>query len=192
MRRRGIVKAAAWATPAIIVSTAVPAVASSTRAALAFGDSAYIVSACGRLQNVTVHVTTDGAARSGVSVTVTLPSGFTFSGGATSFTAGTNAAGVIVVPEIAVPATPGEVTIQAAATALGLMASVKLTVQPGGGNAYVAVRDGSSSIASVVGVPAGSTPVWGRWFLTPDAHVVDGLSGTVVLSDVAAVSSGFL
>ncbi|ODA90193.1 hypothetical protein ATY41_10910 [Leifsonia xyli subsp. xyli] len=88
MGRRGIVRAAAWATPAIVASTALPAVASSTRHALAFGNSAHTASACGRLQNVTVHVTTNGAAASNVSVTVTLPSGFTFRGGAASFTDG--------------------------------------------------------------------------------------------------------
>ncbi|PPG40323.1 hypothetical protein C5C20_11950 [Rathayibacter rathayi] len=127
--RRTLVKGAAWAVPAVAVTTATPAAAASGSPTLAFTRSSYSGTACGTISGVQVKRTTDGTtADPGRSVTVKLADGYTFAGGTTSYTGTTGSDGLITLPDISVPARGGKSTF--AATSNALSASAPVSADP--------------------------------------------------------------
>ncbi|KZX19835.1 hypothetical protein [Rathayibacter tanaceti] len=115
MHRRTLVKGAAWTIPVVAMATATPAAAASVTPTLAFVNGPYTVDSCGKLNNVTLRLTTDGTtADPSKPVTVTLPAGFTWADGSSaprSFTTDSN--GRVVLPTITPTQRPGDFPISA-------------------------------------------------------------------------------
>lgn len=128
-----------------------------------------------------VTVTDNGSPKAGTAVTVSLSNGWTFSSGAATNTATTDASGVAGFLNIDVPAGGGTTT--ATATASGtptVSASLSGTATTSG-----VVLD-SGSVSRTTTVPAGSTPVAGSLYLSSDARLIDASSGGVCATNVEA------
>ncbi|KQQ06288.1 MULTISPECIES: hypothetical protein [unclassified Rathayibacter] len=169
IQRRTIVAGAAWTIPVIATALAAPSAAASPNApTLAFTQSSYTATGCGTLTGVQVRRTTDGStADAGESVTVTLPAGYTINGSST-YTGTTDAAGLITLPPISVPATGGTATFTASSDALNASASVTSTVADG-----LAFQTSSANgyVVGASGVPSGSTPIGWNSYLTSNGEV---------------------
>lgn len=114
VRRRTIVAGAAWSVPAVLLTAATPAFATSGRS-LAFGQSGYTGAGCSSITGATVAVTHNSTPEAGVSVTVTLSDGYTFSGGADTFTGISDGSGMVNIAPINVPSLAPKSTLVALA-----------------------------------------------------------------------------
>ncbi|AND17346.1 hypothetical protein [Rathayibacter tritici] len=147
--RRTLVKGAAWAVPAVAVTTATPAAAASGSPTLAFTRSSYSGTACGTITGVQVKRTTDGTtADPGRSVTVKLADGYTFADGKTSYTGTTGSDGLITLPDISVPARGGKSTF--AATSDSLSASAPVSADPSADSGLYVYDAGSGQTSGPV------------------------------------------
>ena len=168
VQRRHLIHGAAWSVPVIMMATTVPAYAASGKAvALAFNQPTYTAKGCTTITGATVTATVDqGVPQAGVSVSVLLPSGYTFPGGSTTYTGVTNGSGVLTVPAITTPASGGTTTLTALAAASGTTLSATATSQANvtpGISGYAATN--ASQGSKFGSVPVGAVPLGSSYFL---------------------------
>lgn len=168
IERRHLIHGAAWSVPVIMMATTVPAYAASGKAvALAFNQPTYTAKGCKTITGATVTATVDqGVPQAGVSVSVLLPSGYTFPGGSTTYTGVTNGSGVLTVPAITTPATGGKTTLTALAAASGTTLTATATSQANvtpGISGYAATNASQGSVFA--SVPVGAVPLGSSYFL---------------------------
>lgn len=179
--RRTVLIGSAWAVPAIALTTASPAFASSNTA-LAFSRSTYRGATCATITGVRITAMQGATAQAGISVTASLSGGYTFADGGTTSTGTTGSDGSMTLADIKVPASGGTATVSATSSGATTTSAFLRSVEP---SAAVYVQNGTSSTSS--DVPSGSTPVGGSLYVTPNADLIDAADGGKVLSaDVAA------
>ncbi|MCJ1695505.1 hypothetical protein MT349_06900 [Rathayibacter caricis] len=153
IQRRTIVAGASWSIPVVATAIGAPlAAASNTGATLAFTNGPYSVAACGTLKDVVIRATTNGTTpvTEGTPITVTLPSGLTWSNGDSGsriVPADTN--GEAVLSGLKGTASAGTRTISASTADATTTAPVSVLSSP------TAVTDGFGN--TVTGIPAGAT-----------------------------------
>ncbi|MGB4136926.1 MAG: Cys-Gln thioester bond-forming surface protein [Microbacterium sp.] len=126
--RRTIVKGAAWSVPVVAAAVAVPMAAAASGDGVT-GTSPVPSGVCSPVGDFTVSVTDNGVPAAGVAVTVTLPGGFTWPGGATgakTFT--TNSQGQVNVTGVTGPSKPGTYYVQASITTNGVTTSAQIPI----------------------------------------------------------------
>lgn len=156
--RRTILHGAAWSVPAIALVTAVPAYAQSGKT-LSFSSASFTGPACGTITDATVRAASGGAPASGVNVALSLSGGFTFDGGGSSATVVTGSDGSVSCGTIHVPAAGTSGTLSASsADASGASAGL--------GSADAQVFTSPRGLATVSGIPVGSTPLTRDFFLS--------------------------
>jgi hypothetical protein len=142
--RRTVLLGAAWSVPVISASIATPLAAASTpELELTFVDGPYQAIACGPLDDIVVRATNGGAPAAGEPITVTLPTGLTWSDGTTA-------------PRTLVSDTNGEVVLS------GVLAG------NANGNYALGATSGPASAASnaeVQGADRGVVSTFGGMFL---------------------------
>jgi hypothetical protein len=185
VNRRTIVQGAAWSIPVVAVAVGAPLAAASPAPTLTFTNGPYTVDACGTLDNVTLHATTDGTSpNAGDLVTISLPTGLTFADGSTTKIFTTDAGGNITLTGIRVSGTArgGAIT----ATDSTSTATTAVTVTPTGG-AFIY----NNGTISQTPVPAGSTPVTYNTFVDASGNlwvngalVASGLDPAKVIGDM--------
>lgn len=112
--RRTIVKGAAWSVPVIAAAMAVPMASASGEGIT--GTSPIPSGACSPVGDFTVSVTTNGSATAGALVSVTLPSGLSWAGGASNpKTFITDASGTATITGVVGPSKPGTYVVVASA-----------------------------------------------------------------------------
>ncbi|MDN4641618.1 hypothetical protein QCD70_15300, partial [Agreia sp. PsM10] len=158
IQRRTIIAGAAWTIPVVAVAVGAPLAAASPSPTLAFTNGPYDVAACGTLKDVTLLLTANGTTPDpGKIVTVTLPSGLTWSDGTTNpKVLTTDANGNITLSGIKAKGAAGNVSI-AATSSTGPQTSAVVTVTAATSNAYNAT-DKSAGVLRP-NVPANSTPI---------------------------------
>lgn len=179
--RRTVIRTAAWAAPAVSLAAAAPAFAVSGTPTLTFTQPAYAGTACDSITGVQVQATTNGTATvAGTSVEVTLQDGYTFPNGSSTYTGVTNAAGVVALPAVSVPAWGGGSVFSATTGALSTTAAVSAPAGPG--TAYY--RNQFGTVAAYQQVPKGATAVGHAAFLTAAGELYVG--NTLVASGVSS------
>ncbi|WP_424936370.1 MULTISPECIES: hypothetical protein [Bacteria] len=164
IRRRTIVKGAAWSVPVIAVAAALPSAAASVQELTLTLDPD---STCTAIA-ANARASFGGAPLANEPVTVTLSGGYTFAGGAASFTGTTDADGNVVgLPLIQVPAGRGPGTI--AASARGATSTAVPLTAPATASSYWLYPGPVAAGA----VPPGSRPLVGGFFLTGDGWIID-------------------
>lgn len=116
VRRRTVLRGAAWSLPVIMAATAIPtSSASVANLTLTFVNGPYSAVACGTVDDITVHAATNGTpAPAGTPVTVTLPAGLTWSDGTTApRTLTTDANGDVVLSGLKAPNRNGDFALTA-------------------------------------------------------------------------------
>lgn len=174
--RRTVLAGTAFAVPAVVLTASAPAFAASGLS-LAFDKSVYSGQACTTISGAKVSATNGGAPKAGVSVTVSLSNGYTFSTGGTSSTGVTGSDGSRTLPDINVPV--GNTSGTATATAAGAT-STTATLSGTAVETPKYLQGGTPT--DPTGVPAGSTPVAAGIFLTSDGRLIDGGSNGAVMS----------
>jgi hypothetical protein len=178
IQRRTIIAGAAWTIPVVATAVGAPLAAASPAPTLTFTNGPYTVAACGTLKDVIIQATTDGTTPDpGQQVTVTLPSGLTWSDGTTTprvFIADGN--GNVTLSGIKATSAAGSPTITATSNA-GPTATAVVTVAPSGG-AYQYNQSGTAT-SLVPNVPVQSTPVGGGYYLAPDGNLYDNTGALV-------------
>ncbi|MFJ2503692.1 hypothetical protein [Microbacterium sp. NPDC087592] len=179
---------AAWSIPVVAMAISTPLAAASVGdPTLTFALPAYSATACTLLSDVVVTKTgSNGSPASGEPVTVTLENGYTFADGTTTFTGTTGLDGTVTLPGIRVPATGGNATPTATSAGLTATTAVQAPVVEG---EYSYILNGT--VHPAVGIPEGSTPLYGAWFLAPNGNIIDGLTGVAVGADVDSIGQGF-
>lgn len=160
--RRTVVKGVAWSIPVIAAATAVPLASASTTGETISGTPPVPSATCAPVGNFTVNVTTDGAPAVGVAVTVTLPTGFTWSDGTSAprqFT--TDSSGNATVTGVVGPARPGTYAVTASVVSGGTTVSTSIPVfvqgtwlTTGPGYSGTAIRNVYENPADVNSLPA--------------------------------------
>lgn len=205
--RRSVIKGAAWSVPVIAAAIATPLAAASATAptALAFSSPMMTVSGCGVLTGVVVTGTNGSApVAAGTPITITLPSGFTFTDGTASPIAlPADANGQVALPSITAPvsasgqsllATSGDATASAAVAVTAAIGSTLYGVAHGG--AVVIADTGlpaDSAITSVqsVGSVIFATLIDGTIWTQRDRYAGDRWSDTGLTGDAGSlVASG--
>lgn len=184
--RRSLIAGAAWAVPAIALATATPALAATAPTiTLSFDRSSYSGTACSSVVNISVAVHRGGDPVVGVSVTVSLSGGYTFSDGSVTATLVTDTAGTCAVPSVTVPTQGGTATLTAS-SAGATSASAAIFESPvlNGTPGYF---DAQTTYLSTTGIPNNSLPVFGTWFLTPNHDLIIASTGQLIASNVARV-----
>jgi hypothetical protein len=170
LKRRTVVQGAAWSVPVIAVAISTPlAAASAAEITLAFVNGPYSVLACATLGDVVIEATTDtGApAPTGTTVTVTLPTGMTWSDGSTGarpLVVGAN--GQVVLSGLI--STGGLGVTNIIASVGSSTASAPVTVAPNGSVFY---SNGGGAPTQVPNVPAGSQTVGQNTYLAPNGDL---------------------
>lgn len=159
LSRRTVVQATAWSVPVLAVAIATPLAAASVTpvGTLTFNPPAMSVAGCGKLTGVTVTATTDGTTpvAAGTLITITLPSGFTFTNGTASPTVmATDANGKVTLPSISVPPSAGSAFLTATSGTATGQASVTVGSVPGA-RIYRSTNVGTWSAMVMSGLPAG-------------------------------------
>ncbi|MEV8240038.1 hypothetical protein AB0O90_07380 [Microbacterium testaceum] len=134
--RRTVLAGAAWTIPVIATATIAPAASASGTLELAFDKSTYNGTACSTISGAFVTATKNNIPQAGVSITVTLSNGYTFSGGATTTTDVSGANGQYTLPDISVPSIGGTISLQALAGTATASATVTATPGPASVNYY--------------------------------------------------------
>jgi hypothetical protein len=173
VNRRTIVQGAAWSIPVVAVAVGAPLAAASTTVTLTFNQPSYSGAGCATLGGVVVTATANGAPAPGETVSVVLPSGYTFSDGSTTYSAVTGPTGTVTLPDIVLPASGGSASMTASTGAA--TASATLITTP---NTTAGETAGSDPVTPVGNgqIPAGSTAVGFRYYLAPngDLYYRDG------------------
>ncbi|KTS02585.1 hypothetical protein, partial [Microbacterium testaceum] len=130
--RRTVLAGAAWTIPVIAAATITPTASASGTLQLAFDKTTYNGTACSTITGAYVTVTTNGAATTGASITVSLSNGYTFSGGSTSATGLSGTNGRYMVPDINVPAAGGTATSTATSGSSTGTATLSASTVPDG------------------------------------------------------------
>jgi hypothetical protein len=191
IQRRTIIAGAAWTIPVVATAIGAPLAAASPAPTLTFTNGPYSVAACGTLKDVTIQATTDGTtpAPAGTLVTVTLPSGLTWSDGTTApRVLPTNANGQVVLS--GVKATSGSSSGTISATAGAVSAVGPVTIVPGGTAYNGNIGDGGNYTGGspAPGIPSGSTAIEGGLFLAPNGDLFTQ-AGQLIASNVTSAAS---
>lgn len=191
--RRRLVGATAWAVPAILAVEATPAFAASNQLILEFNRASYSAQGCFPLTRASVSASMGGIPQSGISVSATLSSPFTFAGsGGRTFTGTTDGNGKLMLPDISIPASGASGTISAVSATSN--ASASITAATSNGVAFrIWNQDGGVNTAP--SIPGDSSPLWGTFFLTPSTatppSTVLDFQGNVILSNVSRIGGTF-
>lgn len=173
LSRRTIVKGAAWSVPVVALAVAAPAASASTLGTLEFTQPNYSGTGCGTITNVQVRLTTDGTTPDPAkAITVSLPTGYTFADGSTSYTGTTGSDGTITLPAITVPSAGGSSTFTAVSGSLTAAAPVSATASTGTAQNF----SGGAPGATYPAVPSNATAISAGYFLTPDGQLWYGNS----------------
>ncbi|WP_278103351.1 hypothetical protein [Microbacterium proteolyticum] len=176
--RRTILTGAAWSVPVIAAASIAPMASASGVTALAFDKASYSGTACGTITGAYVTVTVGGVPTAGQSVTVTLSGGYTFSGGAATYTGASDGSGKVSLPSINVPAVGGSQTLSA--VALGATSSSASVIAPVPASSAARYYDsfalrnqtpGQPLRQSFSDVAAGATAVGYLAFLAPNGEL---------------------
>ncbi|MDI9891236.1 hypothetical protein [Microbacterium sp. IEGM 1404] len=168
--RRTVLAGAAWTIPAVLITATASAAAASTTLALSFDQSAYSGQACSTITGAKVTVTSNGVPSAGESVTVSLSGGYTFAGGATTWTGVSAAGGTLAVPAITVPSVPTTQTIVATSGVVSATSSLSGTATSVVGHE----ARGASVVASYSPLPPDAVAIGGWYFLTPGGDLYAG------------------
>ncbi|WP_076493491.1 hypothetical protein [Microbacterium sp. RURRCA19A] len=171
---------AAWTIPAVLITTTASAAAASTTLALAFDQSSYSGQACATITGAQVTATRNGVPSAGESVTVTLSGGYTFAGGATTWSGVSTAGGTLTVPAITVPTVPSTQTIVAMSGLASATSSLTGTASSVVGKEAM----GLVLQATYSPLPADAVAVGGWYFLTPGGDLYAGT--THIASNVSS------
>lgn len=183
--RRTLVQGAVWTVPVIVGATATPAAAASAAPTLQFTQPSYSGTACGVISGVQVRRTSDGTAPdAGKTIVVTLADGYTFAGGSTTYSAVSDANGVISLPDITVPATGGSSVFSATSDSLSALAPVSAPAVSNGhfqlNNAGVLeIYSQIPSDAQAIGYGYFLTPGGELWYKTRTTPVATGVTSAV-------------
>ncbi|WP_136586915.1 hypothetical protein, partial [Microbacterium hydrothermale] len=162
--RRTILAGTAWSVPVVMMATAVPAhAAASESLRLAFDQNQYVAVGCQSIKGAKITATTTGnnAPAAGVSVSVTLPNGFVYPTGATTFSGVTNGSGVVTLPDIVTPATGGVVTLTAVAASAASASAAAAVNRKAQATLALGTSPSATYPAAIGGVSVGN-----RHFLT--------------------------
>ena len=187
VQRRTLVAGAAWTIPVVAVAVATPAAAASLQPTLEFVNGPYSITTCATLGPIVLHTTADGTAPApfGTVVTVTLPTGLTFSDGSTTKPFTTDASGDITITGIIATdsATTGTIT----ALMGTVSASATITVTRTG--VVNRALDGTPWFDGGA-IPADAVAIGGDYFLTPggDLYFSDG---TLIDTGVSSADGQF-
>lgn len=114
-----------WTTPVVSRITSVPTIASCNQTLLAFTQAEYRGTACTTISRVQLRRLSDERTPArGALVTVTLAGGYTFVTGSTTYSATTDARGLVTLPCIVVPVMGGAGCITARSDGLSVSARV--------------------------------------------------------------------
>jgi len=182
--RRALLWGGAWSVPAIVAMAATP-LASASATSLAFDRSSYGATGCQTVSSVTVRATDGTGPAAGVTVSVTLPSGYVFSTGATTFSGSTDGSGVVSLPGIVTPARGGGVSLTAVTTGATATSLLQVASKPGTG--YTARL--AQITATFPTVPAEATSVGAGYYLAPNGRLFFG--DTQVATGVTAAAGWF-
>ncbi|KTR94326.1 hypothetical protein NS220_09260 [Microbacterium testaceum] len=166
---------AAWSIPVIVASTAVPAhaAASGQKAiTLAFNQATYTATGCASITGVTITATASSVRQAGISVSVSLPQGYSYSNGATTYSGVTDTNGVVTLPNIVTPGAGGQTvfTAIAASTATSSSANTSSQVQVTP-NRVARVATNSTVGSTYSGVPSDALPQGGGYFLAQNGDL---------------------
>lgn len=190
LRRRTVVKGAAWSVPVVAMAVATPLAAASVGGVtLEFVDGPYSVNGCADLTDVTIAATTDGTNPApGAAITVVLPTGLDWADGATgsrTFIADEN--GRVVLPAIRALNANGTPTLMASTPGANASAPVTVTAQVGAKIYNV----GPGEVHTATGVPLGSVAVGHGTYLSPAGELLFFNTGAGVAMPLATdVTSG--
>jgi len=186
LSRRRVVAGSAWGVASIVLTTAVPARATSGPT-VAFAAPAYAGPRCGTISGVRVLVQ-GSVSTAGSAVVIQLNNGYTFSGGETSTTVVVGTDGSADVPAVVVPSTAQEELI------LAMMSGADTawaTLRPAADPAWLSSPSGIVTSATISGAPV---PVAGDLFLVDGALHRSGVglvrSGVAVVGQLAPSPSG--
>ncbi|PPG65701.1 hypothetical protein [Rathayibacter rathayi] len=198
VHRRTIVKGAAWTIPVVAVSVATPAAAASKTPTLKFTQTSYSVGACETLKGVQVKRTIDGTVPDpNKTVTVTLPTGYKFVDGTTTYSGTTDSSGLMTLPDIVPPKTAGSATLTASSE--GLAATAPVTVKQSGqvytpdGELYGTNQPGD--FVSIEGTGANAFAVDSSkqfWSYSPTTKAWSKLAGATNTGDYFSNNGGTL
>lgn len=187
VRRRTIVKGAAWSIPVIAVATATPAAAASTQTNIEFVNGQYESEICQPVDGVTIQVTNEsGDPAPDSSVTVTLPDGLSWNDGTSgskSFV--TDGEGRVHLNDVEAVGAEGNYQITAAlengTSAVGSVSVLPQSFAKFGGGDTVVDRYGQ--------VPQDATALPGRYFLADNGSLYYG--DTVIATGVTSAVGYF-
>lgn len=190
--RRPLLVGAAWSVPAIAMTVSAPAYAASG-AVLTFNRSSYDTVACSPLNGVAIAVKNGGAPASGVAVTTSLSTGWTFaSTGAASYVGTTDSTGTVTLPAISSPAGGGTTTITAtisSPTFVSQSSNAKASVANGLGALGLSRSFTSSTGWNGVRAFAQTVPVGTKVAFGPVMHTADNRlvynDGTTLATNVS-------
>ncbi|ALJ18701.1 hypothetical protein [Microbacterium sp. No. 7] len=196
MRRRTVIRGAAWSMPVIAAAVSLPAAAATTSAPLTvvFSSPDYSASGCASVGPVIVLVHRGDAAASAVPVTVSLPDGLIWSDGTTApreFTS--DSAGQIVLTDLATPANSGIYALHAVAENATATAAVTVTGSSSAPTVWQNFRRTSlDRDTTYANIPAAATPLGNNYFLLDgtlywgnDQHVGGVVVATGVTDTIA-------
>ena len=183
--RRTILAGSVWSVPVIATAIAIPVTAATvTGLVLNFEQPVYEVAGCSLLET-SVLATLDGEAAPGRSVTVTLPPGYTFESGSSTYTGVTDGEGILILPVILLPSGAGLSTIAATSGGTNAVATIN---NVGATDSYAQVYypngPGSGWRGSYPAVPSGSQSLGGFYFQAPNGDIYRG--NTVIVSGADA------
>ncbi|SMH29914.1 hypothetical protein SAMN06295885_0362 [Rathayibacter oskolensis] len=169
--RRTLVQGAVWTVPVIAAASAAPLAAASTTTdpELVFTNGPYDVTACGELDEIDLKLTAGGSADANKTVTVSLPSGLTWSDGSTGprpFTTDQN--GEFEVTGVRATSTTGSYTL-IATSSTGASATSTVTVHPAG--TAIQYNTATKRTAAYTSVPLGSTALGTGIYLAPNGEL---------------------
>jgi len=161
--------------PIIVATTSAPAFAAASQVRtvnLAFDKSSYSVNGCSSISGVKITATINTVPQAGVSVSVSLPDGYAYSNGATTYSGVTDTNGVVTLPNISTPGSGGTTVLTAVAaassTTSGATASSNIAVSA---NVVAAVASASTSGSGITAVPSDAQPLGGGYFLASNGDL---------------------
>ncbi|WP_285137912.1 hypothetical protein [Microbacterium sp. lyk4-40-TSB-66] len=189
--RRGVLRTAAWAVPAVALTATSPAYAVSGRT-LSFSAASYAGVTCGTITDAAVRALDGTDALTGASVVLQLSDGYTFDGGATTATVVTDAGGSASCGTLHVPAGGATGTIAASAagttgaTATLTSFDARLLTSPRGLTDASLVPTGAAPVALDLYLAAGAL------YRSGVGAVATGIASTGALVEAPEANGAFL
>jgi len=172
--------------PAVLV-TVDAAAAAASGIVLTFDRSSYSGTGCATIASPKVTATSGGTGVAGVSISVTLPSGYTYTDSTTTFTGVTNTSGAVTLPGIVTPVLGGTASLTAVSSGVPA-ASATMSVAAKNVTAYRG-QDGNPTRGNFGSIPAAAVPAGADYFLRPNGDLY--FAGSRAMTGVASASGWF-